>query len=50
MTTAVEPRPANFDSVTSSSLTEEIYAFVFAQKGLMDGVELQGNTITMLDK
>jgi lipid-binding SYLF domain-containing protein len=37
-------------SVTSSTLTEEIYAFVFAQKGLMAGVGLQGNKITKLEK
>jgi lipid-binding SYLF domain-containing protein len=37
-------------NVTSSTLTEEIYAFVFAQKGLMAGVGLQGNKITKLDK
>jgi lipid-binding SYLF domain-containing protein len=35
---------------TSSTLTEEIYAFVFAQKGLMAGVGLQGNKITKIDK
>jgi len=37
-------------NITSSTLTEEIYAFVFAQKGLMAGVGLQGNKITKLDK
>jgi lipid-binding SYLF domain-containing protein len=37
-------------NLTSSTLTEEIYAFVFAQKGLMAGVGLQGNKITKLDK
>jgi lipid-binding SYLF domain-containing protein len=37
-------------NVTSSTLTEEIYAFVFAQKGLMAGMGLQGNKITKLDK
>jgi lipid-binding SYLF domain-containing protein len=36
--------------MTSSTLTEEIYAFVFAQKGLMAGVGLQGNKITKIDK
>jgi lipid-binding SYLF domain-containing protein len=37
-------------NITSSTLTEEIYAFVFAQKGLMAGMGLQGNKITKLDK
>jgi lipid-binding SYLF domain-containing protein len=37
-------------NVTSSTLTEEIYAFVFAQKGLMAGMGLQGNKITKLEK
>jgi lipid-binding SYLF domain-containing protein len=37
-------------NVTSSTLTEEIYAFVFSQKGLMAGMGLQGNKITRLDK
>jgi lipid-binding SYLF domain-containing protein len=36
--------------ITSSTLTEEIYAFVFAQKGLMAGVGLQGNKITKINK
>ena len=37
-------------NITSSTLTEEIYAFVFAQKGLMAGMGLQGNKITKLEK
>jgi lipid-binding SYLF domain-containing protein len=37
-------------NITSTTLTEEIYAFVFAQKGLMAGVGLQGNKITRIDK
>jgi lipid-binding SYLF domain-containing protein len=37
-------------SVTSSTLTEEIYAFIFQQQGLMAGVGLQGNKITKLNK
>ena len=37
-------------NVTSSTLTEEIYAFVFGQKGLMAGMGLQGNKITKLEK
>ena len=37
-------------NISSSTLTQDIYAFVFQQKGLMAGVGLQGNKITKLDK
>lgn len=37
-------------NITSSSLTEDIYAFVFAQKGLMAGAGLQGSKITKIKK
>ena len=37
-------------NVTSGTLTEDIYAFVFSQKGLMAGVGLQGNKITKIKK
>jgi lipid-binding SYLF domain-containing protein len=37
-------------NVTSGTLTEDIYAFVFAQKGLMAGIGLQGNKITKIQK
>jgi len=37
-------------TVSSSTLTEEIYAFVFQQQGLMAGVGLQGNKITKIKK
>jgi lipid-binding SYLF domain-containing protein len=37
-------------SVTSGTLTEDIYAFVFSQKGLMAGVGIQGNKITKIEK
>ena len=37
-------------NVSSSSLTEDIYAFVFQQKGLMAGAGLQGNKITKISK
>jgi lipid-binding SYLF domain-containing protein len=37
-------------SITSSSLTEDIYAFAFAQKGPMAGAGLQGSKITKLRK
>jgi lipid-binding SYLF domain-containing protein len=37
-------------NVTSSTLTQDIYAFVFRQQGLMAGVGLQGNKITKIKK
>ena len=37
-------------NVTSGTLTEDIYAFVFSQKGLMAGVGIQGNKITRIQK
>jgi len=37
-------------NVTSGTLTEDIYAFVFAQKGLMAGIGIQGNKITRIQK
>jgi lipid-binding SYLF domain-containing protein len=37
-------------SVTSITMKDDVYAFVFAQKGLMGGIGLQGNKITRLDK
>jgi lipid-binding SYLF domain-containing protein len=37
-------------NVTSGTLTEDIYAFVFAQKGLMAGVGIQGNKISKIQK
>lgn len=37
-------------NVSTSSLTEDIYAFVFQQKGLMAGAGLQGNKITKISK
>jgi lipid-binding SYLF domain-containing protein len=37
-------------NVTSGTLTEDIYAFVFAQKGLMAGIGLQGNKISKIQK
>ena len=37
-------------NVTSGTLTEDIYAFVFSQKGLMAGVGIQGNKITKIEK
>jgi lipid-binding SYLF domain-containing protein len=37
-------------NITTSSLTEEIYALVFKQQGLMAGAGLQGNKITKIKK
>jgi len=33
-------------SVTSTTLTKDVYAFIFNQKGLMAGVGIQGSKIT----
>lgn len=35
---------------TSTTLTEDVYAFIFSQKGLMAGLGIQGNKITKLNK
>jgi len=37
-------------SMTTSTLTQDIYAFVFDQKGLMGGVGIQGSKITRISK
>ncbi len=37
-------------SLTSSTLTQDVYAFVFDQKGLMGGVGIQGSKITRVSK
>jgi lipid-binding SYLF domain-containing protein len=37
-------------SHTSTTLQDDIYAFVFGQKGLMAGVGIQGNKITKINK
>ena len=36
-------------SVTNSTLLEDVYAFVFGQRGLMAGLGLQGSKITRID-
>jgi lipid-binding SYLF domain-containing protein len=36
-------------TITSSSLTSDVYAFVFGQQGLMGGVGLQGTKITRIN-
>ncbi|EXI74180.1 MAG: hypothetical protein AW07_02321 [Candidatus Accumulibacter sp. SK-11] len=35
-------------SLTTMSAKDDIYAFVFGQKGLMAGIGVQGNKITRL--
>ena len=37
-------------SVTTATLTSDVYAFVFAQQGLMGGVGLEGTKITKLKR
>jgi lipid-binding SYLF domain-containing protein len=37
-------------STTSSTLTQDIYALIFDQKGLMAGAGLQGSKISQIDK
>jgi lipid-binding SYLF domain-containing protein len=37
-------------SMTSTTVTQDVYAFIFSQKGLMAGMGLQGSKITKLDK
>ncbi|HSD11018.1 MAG TPA: YSC84-related protein [Candidatus Binatia bacterium] len=35
-------------SMTSTTITQDVYAFIFSQKGLMAGLGLQGSKITKL--
>jgi len=37
-------------SITSTTLSHDVYAFIFNQKGLMGGIGLQGSKITKIDK
>jgi lipid-binding SYLF domain-containing protein len=37
-------------SITSSTVTSDVYAFIFNQKGLMGGMGIQGSKITKIDK
>jgi len=37
-------------SATSITMKDDVYAFIFGQRGLMAGIGLQGNKITRLDK
>ena len=37
-------------SLTSTTITQDVYAFIFDQKGLMAGLGLQGSKITKISK
>lgn len=37
-------------SITSTTLTHDVYAFIFSQKGLMGGLGVQGSKITKIEK
>jgi lipid-binding SYLF domain-containing protein len=37
-------------SMTSTTVTEDVYAFIFDQKGLMGGLGIQGSKITKISK
>jgi len=37
-------------SITSNTITSDVYAFIFDQKGLMAGAGIQGSKITRIDK
>lgn len=37
-------------SLTSTTITQDVYAFIFDQKGLMAGLGIQGSKITRLSK
>ena len=37
-------------SITSNTVTSDVYAFIFNQKGLMGGLGIQGSKITKIDK
>jgi lipid-binding SYLF domain-containing protein len=37
-------------SVSSTTLTQDVYAFIFNQKGLMAGIGIQGSKITRIDE
>jgi len=36
------------NSLTSITMRDDVYAFIFGQRGLMAGVGIQGNKITRL--
>ena len=37
-------------SITSTTITQDVYAFIFDQKGLMAGLGIQGSKITRISK
>jgi lipid-binding SYLF domain-containing protein len=37
-------------SITSTTITQDVYAFIFSQKGLMAGMGIQGSKITRISK
>ena len=37
-------------SITSTTITQDVYAFIFNQKGLMAGIGIQGSKITRISK
>jgi lipid-binding SYLF domain-containing protein len=37
-------------SITSNTVTSDVYAFIFSQKGLMAGLGIQGSKITKISK
>jgi lipid-binding SYLF domain-containing protein len=37
-------------SMTSNTITSDVYAFIFSQKGLMAGLGIQGSKITKIEK
>lgn len=37
-------------SITSNTITSDVYAFIFSQKGLMAGMGIQGSKITRIKK
>jgi lipid-binding SYLF domain-containing protein len=37
-------------SITSNTITSDVYAYIFDQKGLMAGIGIQGSKITRIDK
>ena len=37
-------------SITSNTVTSDVYAFIFSQKGLMAGLGIQGSKTTKISK
>ena len=36
-------------NMTTTTMKDDIYAFIFGQKGLMAGIGIQGNKVTKID-